>query len=247
MRFIKSEFRYAVLKGWLSNRFQKWLGKQSLEHRCSPDDLLKVIYETMRLISERILEILAVEGGKTVDCPVILILDVPSELAGLKLAVKRNQDPDFFCNQARVRKELGSVYFGLWIQRTNHYLAELSGSGRVCVGMAAEIGIALYDRIIMELLNDFSQAHREMFLRVLSEEVLHYYKWQTNDQNHRQMMDEIVQALKKFNDPSRKTGIDQEIEVRYGIKKKSEELAEAIKNDQGLFAPIFNVLKKTLL
>ncbi|MEK7580594.1 MAG: hypothetical protein AAB465_03235 [Patescibacteria group bacterium] len=221
--------------------------KQSLEHQCSPDDLLKVIYETMRLISERILEILAAEEGKAVDCPVILILDVPSELAGLKLAVKRSQDPDFFCNQARVRKELGNAYLGLWMQRQNHYLAEIGGSGRRCVGMAAEIGVAFYDRLVMSLVDDFSQINREKFLSALSEEVLHFYQWQTKDPNHLLAVTELVKALKETNDVFRKTGIDQEIEAKYGIKKKSEELVEAIKNDQGLFASIFNVLKKTLL
>lgn len=242
-RIDKQSVHWRVLKGWLSERFIKWLKKKAEEFNVSRDDLLIEIIETIRRISWLTLDILEKETGKKVYLPFIVILDDCFELAGLRLAILKNNDPDFFCNPEKVKNELGISYLAILLHRIRHYLKEING-GMILFGTGCDFGIAIYDKIIINLIDRFSSETQDCCLEVVIEETFHYFSKQTNEFNDAEMVKEIKEARQNIIDNDERERIGQEIEEKYGVKKKRDEILRKLKKEN---KDLFFLLSKRII
>lgn len=191
-RIDKQSVHWRVLKGWLSERFSQWLEKKAKQFNVSADDLLVEIIETIRRISWLTLNILEKETDKQVYLPFTIILDDCFEINGLMMAIIKDENPEFFCNQKEVRQKLQMNYLSIWLHQIRHYLTELNG-GYVFYGTACDLGIAIYDKVIMNLMDNFSKKNQETFLKTIVEEIFHYFCFQVNDLRHQKMIAEKKQ------------------------------------------------------
>lgn len=233
-RIDKDSVHFKVLKGWLSERFKLWLILTGEQHKLSEDELLTRIIETIRRISWKTFEILKEKTGKEVNLPFIIISDNPINLVALKAGIQLDNNPDFFCNLDLVRKKLSFAYISIALEGFAQSFAEIGG-GLVQQGCADEFGIAVYDRLIMNLFKmnlfrKFKARNKKNFFEVIIEEAFHYFCRQRDKFSHREMIQERLERVKNL-DPLQRRKVSQEIEKKYEVKQRVNELIQILEQE----------------
>jgi hypothetical protein len=99
------------------------------------------------------------------------------------------------------------------------------------LGAACEGGIAIYDQVVIDLFERFDTEAKQRFLRIVIEEIFHYFAKQTNEFRNSEITQEQSKKLKGLT-PQERWLIGSEIEVKYGVKQMVNELLQILEQKE---------------
>ena len=233
-RIDKESVHFKVLKGWLSSTFKLWLFRNSQKYNLSEDELLIKIAETIRKIIYRVFQLLNEKTGKEANPPFVVITDNPyGDALTLDFAVETRLGSDFLPDLALARKQLG-LLGAMQVALSGIEQEVAASSGGLCIcGSAVKFGIAFYDQFVRIMLENFDNIdYRKNFLRVVIEESFHCFCNQTDEFNGKEMSAELDSLRRMKNaDLQKKYQMDAEIEKKYGVKQKVDELLQILEQE----------------
>lgn len=250
-RVNKEDVAFRLIKGWLSERFKKWLVSTGRRLNIEEDDLLLGIVETIRKISYKTIKILKQRTGKQIDLPLFIIAINPFEISAPTEAILHKNDPDFFCDKKQVEKWLDPlILLYLITLRRNQGLAELVG-GRIILGAADGKYMGFYNNLVIKAVGDYrvrknsDSENLRKLLRAVTEETFHCFCDQTGEFRNEEMKEEFSK-IPDSADYTTQLSEKHKIEEKFGQKKVVVEIMEILKKDKTLFSPLEEKIKKTL-
>jgi hypothetical protein len=248
-RIDRESIHWKILNGWLTESFEKWLEQTANKYRITEKDLLLGIAESIRKISYQTILILKEQTGQETLIPPFIISPNPGgEIAAISLVILNSDKPDSCFNRLETFEEIGPfVCLAIMLQEIRETMVRISG-GLVTLGSANDILTAYHYVLVEEAINDYLTNQRSdnyyLLIRTVIEETLHYFDWQNNQTLMKQFFQEEKELTQNISDFDEKFRIGQELEEKYGFKKRVREIFEILKNKEDLFSPLLERIKK---
>ena len=253
----KKDVYYKIVTGWSLESFDEWLVKTSEKYGLSKEDLLSGIVETIRKISYQTIEILEWQTkirNKVQIPPFIITLKLKSYNAAISAQLRNGKNFDDLCDKKEFLSTLGP--FG-------QIAMELAGIRKLCRfigesvrvnGVASEFLIVYSQFVVQRAFEEFlktfpnsqssenslelSRSSKEHLIKVVVEETMHYFDYQTNPQLMDNLFKRVREKVGDTKDPEKLVDAEQEVEVELGLKDRAEQIFLILKNDINLFLPL---------